>query len=100
MSTGRLWVTTERHEMSTGRLWATRTIKRGKVCINGRYYRPQNRHMEYDGRLEGQRYIFGLYGDNEAFVSLTAAHPYHPAEPGPEIIKGRLPWLFWEVTDD
>ena len=86
--------------MSTGRSWVTRTIKQGKVRINGRYYRPRNIHMEYDGQLEGQRYIFGLYGDNEAFVSLTAAHPYHPAEPGPEIIKGRLPWLFWEVTDD
>ena len=82
--------------MSTGRLWAIRTIKRGKVGINGRYYRPQNRHMEYDGRLEGQRYIFGLYSGNESIVSLIGAYPYRPAVPGPEIVDGRLPWLFWE----
>jgi hypothetical protein len=48
-------------------------IRDGTVRINDLTFRPTNRWLEYDGRLDGMRYTFGLYwtGDEmEPFVYL------------------------------
>lgn len=57
----------------------TRTVKNGSVTINGIAYYPQNRYVEYDGRLEGKRFLFGLYGDmlwQRAYVYLWGTEEY------------------------
>lgn len=41
--------------------WATRTIRNGRAKILGRWFIPDSRYMKYDGRLDGKRFLFGLY---------------------------------------
>ena len=43
------------------RRFVIRTIKSGRVKIYGRIFKPSSRWLEYDGRLDGQRWTFGLY---------------------------------------
>ena len=55
------------------RNFVLRTIRNGQVKINGLIFRPDKRWLEYDGRLDGMRYAFGLYwrGDEmEPFAEL------------------------------
>ena len=55
------------------RRFVIRTIKNGQVKILGRIFKPTNKWLEYDGRLDGQRWAFGLYwrGDEQLpFVAL------------------------------
>ena len=40
--------------------FVTRTIKNGRVKINGNTYKPDEKSV-YDGRLDGTRYVFGVY---------------------------------------
>ena len=44
-----------------GKSWAYRTVKNGRVKINGRYFAPSEKRDKYDGRFEGKRFLFGLY---------------------------------------
>ncbi len=91
---------------------ATRTIVDGRVLIDGRYFYPEDKHMEYDGRLDGLRYHFGLYRTGNrysGFISLIRQEGspvgFDPTDPDsysenrPEIIDGYLPWLFWRAVD-
>ena len=98
--------------------FAIRTIRNGRVKIFHRWFEPQEKWEEYDGRLEGLRYAFGLYYNPhypyvnptesmEPYVYLWGSEEqYHDPElldfRGPEITKdGGLPWIFWnEVEDD
>ena len=43
------------------RNFVIRTIRNGQVKINGQIFRPEEMWMPYDGRLDGMRYVFGLY---------------------------------------
>lgn len=43
------------------RRFALRTVQDGTVTIDGNAYAPSERHMAYDGRLDGQRFAFGRY---------------------------------------
>lgn len=44
--------------------WAVRKIRKGgRVKIGGRWWEPDNRFKQYDGRLDGMTYIFGRYRD-------------------------------------
>lgn len=83
-----------------------RTIKNGQVKILGHYYHPDNTHMQYDGRLDGMRYAFGLYriGDEddklEPFVCLWGTEKAYRSEChtdwyGPECIDGHFYWYWW-----
>lgn len=96
--------------------FALRTIRNGAVRINGVVFRPDGCHRAYDGRLDGQRWLFGLYwgppnyqkydsdGWCHAFVSLwgteAAAQAVTEAEmsaawPGPNCIDGEFAWEWW-----
>jgi hypothetical protein len=88
------------------------TIKDGRVEIYGRYFYPDDKYMEYDGRLDGMRYAFGVYYTGEKMddkVSIirveSAPIKFDPDDPAsysenqPEIVDGYIPWLFWFVRD-
>lgn len=78
--------------------FVTRTIKNGRVKINGNIYKPDEKFAKYDGWLDGMRYIFGLYEGEEDFVSMWGKEevPNNLAIiEEPEIINGTLPWYWW-----
>lgn len=79
--------------------FVTRTIKDGRVKIYGRIYRPDNCYMTYDGRLDGMRYMFGLYyrsdGELEDFVYLGCMEGSRTF--GPECVEGHFPWMWWRI---
>ena len=96
------------------RNWAVRKIKHGEVRIAGKVFRPDENRMEYDGRLDGLRYVFGrywtytvdggivcnpyicLWGSEAEFKSSVSSN-----EVGPEVVDGQLPWLWWrEVKEE
>lgn len=47
------------------RNFVIRTIKDGQVKIYGKMFKPTDKWLEYDGRLDGQRWAFGLYWTRE-----------------------------------
>lgn len=97
--------------------FAVRTIKHGSVRIRGMVFRPDERHRAYDGRLDGQRWLFGLYWgprnydryDAEGFASFVylwgteaAARATTEEEmarewPGPNCIDGTFNWEWWNA---
>ncbi len=90
--------------------FAIRTIRNGRVKIFHRWFEPSEQWREYDGRLEGLRYAFGLYYSDdvmEPYVYLWGSEEqYHDPEifeefNGPEVTKdGGLPWIFWDEVED
>ena len=94
------------------RNFVLRTIVDGKVQIDGKVFVPSSRFMEYDGRLNGMRYAFGLYwcsDELEPYVSLwgteeayraVGAPEYDDMEwPGPDAVDGYFPWAWWYVEE-
>lgn len=57
-----------------------RTVKNGRVKINGNYYAPQEVHQEYDGRFEGKRYAFNVYKSTDEFVEMWGTEAMIEAE--------------------
>jgi hypothetical protein len=85
-----------------------RTIKNGRVRINGRYFVPDKRYLEYDGRLDGMRYAFGLYWSNGEMESLVECwgtevnyhnHDTESWEPDPQLVDGYYPWAIWHEEE-
>lgn len=93
--------------------WVVRTIKDGQVQIYGEIYVPSRKHMQYDGRLDGMRYVFARYRSPrnevtiwEPFVRLWASEETAHAierqeeyENGPECVDGYFPWGWWYRLD-
>lgn len=84
--------------------FVTRTIRQGRAKILGHWYYPDNKYLEYDGRLDGLRYIFGVYwnGDRreESFVSLWGPSDYPTTQQyGPELVEGFFPWVWWGTQE-
>ena len=84
------------------RNFVIRKIRSGRAKILGVWYYPDDRFMEYDGRLDGMQYAFGLYwnGDerDESLVCLWGTKEQYNFEAddwGPELVDGAFPWLFW-----
>lgn len=91
-----------------------RTIKDGRVTIYGRQYVPSVREdsFAYDGRLDGQRWAFGLYPD-PSYVSLWGSEAAYrdpgmpdgdwPADPdnwpGEACIDGVFVWEWWRLVE-
>jgi hypothetical protein len=97
--------------------FALRTIRGGRVRINGVTFAPNEHHRPYDGRLDNLRMVFGLYygppgyqayresdGWNVSFVCLwgTEAAYRSPDDdtdwPGPHCIDNVFQWEWWEAV--
>lgn len=88
-----------------------RKIRNGRVKIGGDWFYPDSQFRQYDGRLDGMVYAFGLYPrhtnalvPNEKIVSLWGREEAYRASyddfqllpNGPEVMEdGSLPWLTW-----
>jgi hypothetical protein len=85
--------------------FAIRTVRDGRVKVDGKVYRVNENHQKYRGELDGLRYAFGRYADPFHFVCLwgtEAAYRDHEIDPlkGPHIQDdGTIPWLFWDEED-
>ena len=90
---------------------AVRKVVKGAAKIYGHTYKPCERFLPYDGRLDGKRMLFQLYalpgGAWEPFVALwgtEAAAGKDPdlwtAEDKPEEVDGSLPWMTWHGDHD
>lgn len=92
------------------RTGAMRTVRNGEVVIGGVRFRPSAQYRAYDGRCDGQRFLFGRYvkpghpGEYEPFVGLCMSEaelrgaPGPGPGPGPEVVDGSLPWMFWHAV--
>lgn len=81
--------------------WHLRTVRDGKVRIRGRWYRPDECYMVYDGRLDGRRFLFALYKGKEELAGLWGTEKAYrdPTDDsqGPECVGGTYPWYFWHA---
>ena len=80
-------------------LFVERTIKHGAVRIGGLIFRPSERHLAYDGRLDDMRYMFGRYPTQDEwrpFVCLWGLRESTALE-GPHVVNGTLPWYWWHT---
>lgn len=79
--------------------FAIRTVKNGTVKINHNTYKVSEIHMKYDGSLDGLRFAFGLYKNDDTFVSLCgterAFKTLEDTMTGAHIVDGKLPWMWW-----
>lgn len=88
------------------RWWHLRTVRDGKVRIRGRWYRPAEYHMPYDGRLDGHRFLFGLYPGQEELAALWGTEEAYRADDsdaaqnGPDLVDGTWPWYFWHAEEE
>ena len=92
------------------RNWAIRTVKKGRVQVYGKMFKPQDNHREYDGRLDGLRFAFGRYKDyatSEGYLPMITLWGTEAAfkNPdlhgwGPELVDGTFPWQCWDVDSD
>lgn len=105
--------------MSKRPRFAFRTIHQGRVRIRGVVFRPDEHHRAYEGQLDGQRWLFGLYwgppnydrydakGWCSAFVALwgtkaaakaqtEAEMDALPREPNVDA-DGRIHWEWWHA---
>lgn len=97
------------------RNFVIRTIRDGQAKINGLVFRPSSQWLEYDGRLDGMRYAFGLYwtGDEmQSYVHLWGTEEAyraedwaqyckeHPANERPECVDGWCNWDFWPAVTE
>ena len=92
--------------------WVVRTVRHGRVKIDGKWYAPNQHHAPYDGRLDGLRMNFGRYlqaGEWLPFVNLHSLDCDHDGGvmddegfwcdkcwPGPACVDGCDPWCFWD----
>jgi len=90
----------------TKRNFVIRKIRNGKAKILGTWYIPDSRFMQYDGRLDGMYYAFGLYWNgnqrNTSLVCLWGTkelYNRYTDEWGPDLVDGTFPWMFWYPLD-
>jgi hypothetical protein len=83
-----------------------RTIRNGRVKINGIYYSPEDSvhptFVPYTGQLDGKRFVFGLYqyGDSPLpFVFMWGSEKEYmnPGSdwPGCNCMDGYFQWQWW-----
>ncbi len=96
--------------------FAVRTVKDGKVKINGRYYAPKEGSPD-PAPLEGHRFAFGRYftgnepsrgrdgktfvclWGSEAYYRLTDPEDYEKGDFGPHIVNGYYLYEWWDEID-
>ena len=87
--------------------WVIRTVRHGKVRVGGQEFVPYERHLAYDGRLDGLRFAFARYRDystpngylSHIYLWGTEA-AFKSPDPavqgwGPELVDGGFPWASW-----
>jgi len=86
------------------RSFELRKVRNGSVRIHGKTYRPEERWLKYDGRLDGMVMAFGIYDYAHDFVSLWGTAEAYNAKteeeskrlwPGPECVNGKFSWGCW-----
>lgn len=78
--------------------FAIRTVRKGRVKVHHEWYQVDETHLPYDGRLDNQRFAFGLYRGFDVICLWGTEAYYNDMETspeGPEIVDGSLPWLWW-----
>ena len=85
-------------------MFVIRTIKNGKVKINGKIYIPDTRYVQYDGRLDGLKYAFATYKNEDKFVNCWGTLETYKNQDdsfGKERMgNGTLPWMFWNIEKE
>jgi hypothetical protein len=90
--------------------FAIRKVKDGKVKIFGKFFSPSEQWLKYDGRLDNQKFAFGLYygakSDREGYVCLWGTEKeYKSHSVGKEwsneiyMVDNSLPWLWWNEVE-
>jgi hypothetical protein len=85
-----------------------RKIRSGRVRINKKVFVPQQNYLEYDGRLDGMWYWFGVYpkhtplgvemGDKVSLWGTDEMYHHQTDTYGPECVDNTFPWQWWEVV--
>lgn len=91
--------------------WVVRTVRNGRVKIDGKWYAPDEHHVPYDGRLDGLRMNFGRYRRGDGYLPFVNLHSLDcdhdggvmdlggawcdKCWPGPACVDGYDPWCFW-----
>ena len=86
-----------------------RKIRKGRVKVCGRWFKPSEQHKAYDGRLDGVRMAFGTYytgkefqpylslWGSEAMFNAKTVEEIEATSRGPDCMEdGTLPWIWWE----
>ena len=88
--------------------FAIRTIKAGRIKLGGGQYVPSERHMKYDGRLDGQRFAFSRYkqaGEYQLYLHLWGTEAAFKdaaldATEGPQWVGGYAVWEWWRRVEE
>lgn len=85
--------------MPRPRSFVTRKIRNGRVKINRTWFAPDERHLKYDGRLDGMTFLFGLYYEadrwKKAYVFMHSRVPPEEEDNRSDVVDGRFPWIWW-----
>ena len=85
-----------------------RKIRHGRVKIGHKWFRPSEKWMEYDGRLDGMVYGFGRYRDENGYTDYVCLwgpeQNYREPDtdkwiPDPQVVDGWLPWSWWNEEE-
>ncbi|KKM03498.1 hypothetical protein LCGC14_1773830 [marine sediment metagenome] len=77
----------------------TRLVRKGRIKLGGRWWRPSEQHLGYDGRLDGHRFVFHQYPSSAGpLVCLWGTEAQAQGDDqayGPELVDGAFPWYWW-----
>lgn len=90
-----------------------RKIRKGRVKVCGRWFKPRDQYKVYDGRLDGLRMAFGTYytgKELQPYLSLWGSEAMFNAKTveeieatpwGPHCMEdGTFPWEWWDQLPD
>lgn len=77
-----------------------RVVRSGRIIINKETYVPNERHLKYDGRLDGRRMLFMLYPEGDKFADHihmwgSEEHASGDNDNLPDLVDGYFPWSSW-----
>lgn len=85
--------------MANEEKWAIRRVRPGgRVKVGGHWYKVDETHLTYDGRLDGRRMAFGRYRGNDDYEPYLYMGTEDKAE-RPDVVDGHLNWCWWSRED-
>jgi hypothetical protein len=76
--------------------WVRRKVREGRIVIDKEWYVPSDKHLKYDGRLDGLSYVFGRYRDGDGWLDYVYMWGSdRGVGRGIEVVDGHYPWAFW-----